>query len=109
MTEPIHPLRRATDARRPRRRASDRAAPEAVEDRNLPVSLEPSRAPDPPPPRPSADAIYAAQLLGQKEARRGLRGGPEVLGAAQAAYLGAEYSGQADRRPVKGIMRKTEI
>lgn len=110
MTEPIQPLRRAADARRPRRRASDNVAQDAPsEDRGLPVAAEPVRAAEPPPPRPAAEAVYAAQLLGQKEVRRGLRGGPEVLDAAQAAYLGAEYSGQLDRRPRKGIMRRTEI
>ncbi|HTI68198.1 MAG TPA: hypothetical protein VL460_11695 [Caulobacteraceae bacterium] len=48
---------------------------------------------------------FDAHLLGQDGARRGLKGGAPVLGAARAAYLGAEYSGEADRRPVAGMLR----
>lgn len=113
MSEPLHPLRRAADARRPRRRASDNAAPAehatAAESRTLPIVVEPIHANDPPPHRSTPEATYAAHLLGQKDARRGLRGGQETLEAARSAYLGAEYSGVQDRRPNKGLIRKTEI
>ena len=48
----------------------------------------------------------AAQLLGGG-ARRGLKGGPETLGAAKSSYLETEWSGDADRRaPPGGRTRK---
>ena len=52
---------------------------------------------------------YAAQLLGQEGQRRGLRGGAPVLSAARSAYLGAEYSGENDRRPPSGLIMKKAI
>jgi hypothetical protein len=52
---------------------------------------------------------YAAQLLGQDGQRRGLRGGAPVLDAARSAYLGAEYSGENDRRPLSGLIAKKAI
>mgnify|MGYP000867201727 CR=1 FL=1 len=54
-------------------------------------------------------ALFAAQVLGQKGQKRGLKGGPPVLDAARSTYLGAEYSGQRDRRPRVGKARQTEI
>jgi hypothetical protein len=59
--------------------------------------------------RVQAMAAFAAQMMGQGGAKRGLRGGPQVLGQARATYLGAEWSGSADRRPPKGVITKTEI
>ena len=56
-----------------------------------------------------AEAPYAAQILGQDGAKRGLKGGQPVLTAARAAYLEAEWSGPNDRRPAKGILKKTNI
>ena len=41
--------------------------------------------------------------------KRGLRGGQEVLDQARSTYLSSEYSGQADRRPRAGQVKKTEI
>lgn len=58
---------------------------------------------------PKADASFSAHVMGQGGIKRGLRGGDEVLKAARSTYLGAEYSGSADRRPKPGIIRKTEI
>ena len=52
---------------------------------------------------------YAAQMAAQTGARRGLRGGAPVLEAARSAYLGAEYSGEHDRRPPSGLLVKTAI
>ncbi len=110
MTDPLHPLRRAADMRRLRRRASDNAVADEAEDRSVPVIVEGEVAsPVPPPHRPSAEATYAAHLIGQKDVRRGLRGGPETLEAARSAYLGAEFSGDCDRRPPKGLIRRTKI
>jgi hypothetical protein len=54
-------------------------------------------------------AAFAAQLIGQGVSKRGLRGGPETLDKARGAYLGAEWSGVADRRPPTGRITKTEI
>ena len=54
-------------------------------------------------------ALFAAQVLGQKGQKRGLKGGVPVLDAARTTYLGREYSGRHDRRPSPGRARKTEI
>ncbi len=55
------------------------------------------------------DAAYAAQLYGQPQQKRGLRGGAPVLEAARQAYLEAEYSGENDRRPSSGLVMRTAI
>ena len=54
-------------------------------------------------------ALFAAQVLGQKGQKRGLKGGTPVLDAARSTYLGAEYSGKRDRRPRVGRARQTEV
>jgi len=54
-------------------------------------------------------AEFAAQLIGQGGAKRGLRGGAETLDKARSSYLGTEWSGGADRRPQAGRITKTEI
>ncbi len=54
-------------------------------------------------------ADYAAQVLGQDGRKRGLKGGPETLEAARTAYLSAEYSGDHDRRPQPGLVRREEV
>jgi hypothetical protein len=54
-------------------------------------------------------AAFAAQLMGQTGQRRGLKGGPPVLDAARSSYLGNEYSGEKDRRPPAGVVKKTEV
>ena len=60
---------------------------------------------------PGLDQVseFTAQLIGQTGQKRGLRGGPETLDKARNAYLGAEWSGGADRRPSAGRTTKTEI
>ncbi|WP_312062154.1 hypothetical protein [Brevundimonas sp.] len=63
----------------------------------------------PPTPVVAPPALFAAQVLGQKGQKRGLKGGPAVLDAARSTYLGAEYSGKADRRPRVGKAKRTEI
>ena len=55
------------------------------------------------------EAVYAAQLLGQDGQRRGLQGGQPVLQAARGAYLETEFSGQGDRRPPAGLLRRTAV
>ena len=60
--------------------------------------------------RPAVKAgAFDAQLIGQDGAKRGLKGGAPVLDAARAAYLGAEYSGEADRRPPAGLLMRSKI
>jgi hypothetical protein len=84
-----------------------------MSDRRLPVPTEPPQPRKEPPSNTAAgrrrDSTFDAQLLGQPGQKRGLRGGPEVLDHARAAYLETEYSGPDDRRPPKGLLRKTEI
>ena len=57
---------------------------------------------------PPASPIEA-QLLGQEGHKRGLRGGAPVLNQARSAYLGAEFSGAANRRPAPGVVARTKI
>lgn len=54
------------------------------------------------------DTPYAAQILGGGE-KRGLKGGPLTIKSANSTYLKSEYSGQNDRRPRPGMIKKTEI
>lgn len=56
----------------------------------------------------TGSAIFAAQVMGQTGQRKGLKGGPPVLGAARSTYLATEYSGPKERRPPKGASTKTE-
>jgi len=48
-------------------------------------------------------------MYGQTGQKRGLRGGLPVIDKARAAYLETEFSGPDDRRPPKGLLKKTEI
>jgi hypothetical protein len=57
----------------------------------------------------TSSAAFAAQLLGQPGAKRGLKGGAPVLEGARAAYLESEYLGKGERRTRKGVIAKTEI
>lgn len=47
-------------------------------------------------------AAYYSHVLGQSGARRGLKGGQAVIDQAHSTYLGAEWSGSADRRRLAG-------
>lgn len=111
MTGPIDPARAFGDRRQTRRRAEDSARPAGAADggTNLPVVIEQPEAATPPPPRQDGYAAFAAHLYGQTGQKRGLRGGQPVLDAARTAYLETEYSGPDDRRPAKGLLKKTEI
>ncbi len=65
-----------------------------------------------PAPRPAADpgaSAFAAQMIGQTGQRKGLKGGPPVLGAARSTYLGTEYSGPNERRPGAGKGKRTDV
>lgn len=109
MTSPIDPIRRAQRLRHTRRPDTDESEEVfETEDRNLPVPVGPVTTPGP--DRPEAGpAAFSAHLIGQDGQRRGLRGGPETLGAAKSAYVRTEWSGAADRRARKGGVQKTEI
>ena len=80
---------------------------EAVKDEPQ-ADAGPARAAVLPASEPGA-AAFVAQQMGQSGQKRGLRGGPPVLDAARSAYLGAEYSGAAERRPKTGKTAKTDI
>ena len=97
--------------RRAGRRATDPAIASAADvvqyspGSNLPVPVGEARTIETAPPAGPIDA----QILGQEGHRRGLRGGAPVLNQARSAYLGAEYSGAANRRPSPGVVTRTEI
>ena len=97
--------RRVAERRRTVRRKAEAEPGKAL------VPLEPPApaSPEPPRARRAAAATFAAQLLGQGGQKRGLRGGQETLDQARSTYLGAEWSGPADRRPKPGRITKTEI
>ena len=118
MTQPIDP----TQSVRPERRAKERRAKErrdkerrqgdkrrADSAANLPVPVTTARDGPKSEPKPDASTVFTAQLLGQPGQKRGLKGGPVVLDAARSAYLGAEWSGPADRRHRAGKITKTEL
>ena len=110
MTDPIDPSQRSASTRPTRRGGSDRRREgegQARPDMMFPVPAPERHEPDP--PAPPSDSAFNAQVMGQGEQKRGLKGGKEVLNKARGAYLGAEYSGEADRRPPVGIIKKTEI
>jgi hypothetical protein len=115
MTDPIDPMRPYGERRQQRRRAEDqlRSAGTGENSANLPAIIEGEepRHADPLPPKadPAGEAAFAAQLYGQTGQRRGLRGGKPVLDAARSSYLQTEYSGPDDRRPSKGLLKKTDI
>lgn len=106
MTEPVSPVggpRRVSS----RQEASDGDRPDGA-DRRLPVVVNPQPKTEPPRSRRAAFAAFAAQIMGGGP-KRGLRGGPETLDKARAAYLETEWSGPADRRVRAGRITKTEI
>jgi hypothetical protein len=115
MTEEVRPVepvrrddRRAADRRAAERRAA--SASRALVPVEFPVeAAEPPARPAPTPPADPGAAVFAAQVIGQTGQRRGLKGGPPVLDAARSAYLGAEHSGVAERRPQPGKAKDTDV
>lgn len=99
----------------PDRRSGPRRADEAVSapDRRALVVAGPAtrqeRAAPPPDAAAAGSAAFAAQLLGQPGAKRGLKGGPPVLEGARSAYLETEYLGSNERRLPKGVIAKRDI
>lgn len=108
MSDQIEPVQPLLSERRWRfRRRADVHGRPAEEGETLPEPVVSAETPDPR-DRMSGFTAFAAQLLGQPGQKRGLRGGPEVLGKARTAYLEAEYSGPGDRRIPTGKITKTE-
>ncbi len=68
---------------------------------NLPAIIPTARRREKRPDR-GVHGAYSAQLLGQSGARRGLKAGRPAIDQAHSAYLGAEWSGSADRRRAFG-------
>ena len=57
----------------------------------------------------AAAAAFAAQVLGQGGQRNGIKGGPALMDNARSTYLGAQYSGEEERRPAVGTNTRKEI
>ena len=113
MTDGVRPVGPVADRRGGQRREAERRAGSAARDL-VPVGKVVDETPDPASPAAStapADpaAAFAAQMYGQTGQRKGLKGGPPVLDAARSTYLGAEYSGENDRRPPAGLIKKTDL
>lgn len=112
MTERLDPTRPYGDRRQYERRREDRDAPESSATEaasNLPVPVSGPHAHEHTSPPPlDGQAAFAAQLLGQPGVKRGLKA-PGTVEIARSAYLETEYSGPADRRPPKGLIKKTAI
>lgn len=106
MSGPIDPIRRSSPSRRALVVRQDPSAEAQSEDVVFAQDEEPA---PPPPPRRSGFATFAAHLMGQTGQKRGLRGGQEMLDSARSTYLGTEYSGESDRRPRAGLLKKTAI
>jgi hypothetical protein len=110
MTGPVDPVR--AFERRQTRRRTEHAQSASPVDRgtNLPAVIEGPHADEMADPSPAKGySAFTAQVYGQTGQKRGLRGGQPVIDQARAAYLEAEYSGPDDRRPPKGLLKKTEI
>lgn len=114
--DPAGPVQRRGERREGDRRAADRRtpAPASTSRALVPVEFKAEAAEPPARPAPTAGAdasaaAFAAQVMGQTGQRRGLKGGPPVLDAARATYLGTAYSGAAERRPKPGKATDTDV
>ncbi|MBX9614300.1 MAG: hypothetical protein K2X25_01775 [Caulobacteraceae bacterium] len=110
--DPVGPVA-GRDRREAQRRDSERRA-RSTSRALVPVGEVVDEMPDPATSAASGapldpGAMFAAHMMGQTGQRKGLKGGPPVLDAARASYLGTEYSGEKDRRPGAGLIRKTEL
>jgi len=110
---PVGPVQRRDERREADRRAAERRAGSTsralVPTEFAADPAEPPARPAPTPPADASAAAFAAQLIGQTGQRRGLKGGPPVLDAARSTYLGANYSGAAERRPKPGKATDTDV
>lgn len=102
MMSRIDPIRRADLLRKAAKPDPDKPEEAPVaEVVRLPVPIDrvnriPPRGGD------SGHAAFAAQLIGQDGAKRGLRAGPELFDVARVTYNRTEWSGAKDRRAPKG-------
>ena len=110
---PVGPVQRRGERRDADRRAAERRAgsqSRALVPADFPAEpAEPPARPAPVPPADASAAAFAAQVMGQTGQRRGLKGGPPVLDKARSTYLGANYSGAAERRPKPGKATDTDV
>jgi len=104
MTSPIDPIRRSAPVRRARATVVSRVDRATTDE--IPAATAEAAAT--PPDDPSADAAFAAHLMGQ-ERRRGVRAGVAVPDAAKSAYTRTEWSGAADRRAPPGQLTRKKI
>jgi len=126
MTDNVRPVgpvtpreRRAVERRANERRGADAGGKASSTSRDLvPVgevedhprdATGPAGSARPRPETPGSAAAFAAQLMGQGGQRNGIKGGPPVLDAARSTYLGAEYSGDKERRPPVGTAKRTDV
>ncbi|WP_339915219.1 hypothetical protein [uncultured Brevundimonas sp.] len=119
MTDGIRPVsaverreRRAAERRAAERRASSTSrelVPLGEAADHAPGTEETPARPAPKPGAETGAAAFAAQMIGQTGQRKGLKGGPPVLGAARSTYLGTEYSGAKERRPGAGKSKRTDV
>jgi hypothetical protein len=108
----VHERREGDRRGRDRRTAAAEARADKASQAVVPAGERVDHAASPAKPAVSPlapPALFAAQVLGQKGQKRGLKGGPPVLDAARSTYLGAEYSGKRDRRPRVGRAKQTEV
>ena len=109
--------RRGSERRSAERRAKDEAKKQASASRELvPVGKPVHHDPAGPAARKAplteaqaAAAAFAAQVLGQGGQRNGIKGGPPLMDNARSTYLGAEYSGDKERRPPVGATTRKNV
>lgn len=107
--QPRGPQRRTGDRRQGDERREGQPRPStALVPSDDPVAGE-AQSPSTPAPVAAQPSAFAAQIIGQSGARKGLKGGPPVLDSARGTYLGAEYSGSKERRPRPGKTTRTDI
>ena len=108
MSLPIDPIRRTFRTRIVRRAKVDSldGARDMDDDRGTDRG-----PPEAPAPEHLSDGSpeFSAQLIGQAEIKRGLKGGQPVLNAARNVYQATEWSGTADRRKASGRTKRTKI
>ena len=92
-----------------RRRGDRRAGSNALVPTLLHETVDDGPSANPAVEPTAPDPAFVAQVIGQSGQKRGLKGGQPVLEAARSAYLGAEHSGQKERRPRVGQVKRTEI
>jgi len=115
MTDGVRPVgpvserdRRSAQRREAERRAASASRALVPAGPVLDGKTDPASSADATAPADPA-AAFSAQLMGQTGQKRGLKGGPPVLNSARASYLGNEYSGENDRRPPSGLVKKTDV